>query len=37
MAVCGSLALVGEVRTALRRRYGVPEAAVEIHGPESGN
>lgn len=30
VGVCGSLALVGEVRAALRRRYGVPEPALEI-------
>jgi dihydrofolate synthase/folylpolyglutamate synthase len=30
VVACGSLALVGELRTALRQRYGVPEPAVEI-------
>lgn len=29
VVVCGSLALVGEVRAILRRRYGVPAPAVE--------
>lgn len=29
VVACGSLALVGELRVALRRRYGVPEPAVE--------
>lgn len=30
VVVCGSLALVGEVRGALRRRHGVPEPAVQV-------
>lgn len=30
VTVCGSLALVGEARAALRRRYGVPEPAVDV-------
>lgn len=31
VVACGSLALVGELRDCLRRRYGVPEAAVDIN------
>lgn len=31
VVACGSLALVGELRTALRQRYGVPQPAVEIN------
>lgn len=31
VVACGSLALVGELRAALRQRYGVPQPAVEIH------
>ena len=30
LLVCGSLYLVGHVRAALRRRFGVPEATTEI-------
>jgi dihydrofolate synthase/folylpolyglutamate synthase len=30
VVACGSLALVGELRAALRQRYGVPEPAVDI-------
>lgn len=30
VVVCGSLVLVGELREALRRRYGVPEPAAAI-------
>jgi dihydrofolate synthase/folylpolyglutamate synthase len=30
VVVCGSIVLVGELRAELRRRYGVPEPAVEI-------
>lgn len=34
LVACGSLALVGEIRTALRQRYGVPEPAAAIRiGP----
>ena len=34
VVACGSLALVGEIRTALRQRYGVPEPAVAVRiGP----
>jgi folylpolyglutamate synthase/dihydropteroate synthase len=30
VVACGSIVLVGEVRAALRKRYGVPAPAVEI-------
>lgn len=34
LVVCGSLVLVGETRTALRQRYGVPEPAAAVRiGP----
>jgi hypothetical protein len=31
VVACGSLALVGELRAALRQRYGVPAPAVNIN------
>jgi hypothetical protein len=31
VVACGSILLVGEIRTALRARYGVPRPAIEIN------